>query len=331
MFILAGSDIETRLHVMRIFRSEHFLFREGVLKMEDSNTSEPSLSAQLVVTRSFLRLFLWNEVYHPDFGPGFPAKRLSTHLEWKDLVLPEYVLEELDEIKAWITHESTIQKDWQLEKWIKPGYRCLFFGPPGTGKTLTASLLGKELKQEVYRVDLSMVVSKYIGETEKNLAGVFDQAENQNWILFFDEADALFGKRTETQSSHDRYANQEVSYLLQRVEDYDGLVILASNFKGNLDEAFIRRFQAMIHFPVPGPEQRLRLWQKMFTENFKLSPEVDLGEIAERYEISGGEIVNILRTLAIRSAQQKTQEINAQQLIFALRKEYRKSGKIITN
>src|SRR5204863_2251929 len=135
-------------------------------------------------------------------------------------------------------------------------------GPPGTGKTLTAGLLGKEFNKDVYRVDLSQIVSKYIGETEKNLSKIFDRAEHKDWILFFDEADALFGKRTNVQSSHDKYANQEVSYLLQRVEDYAGLLILSSNFKNNLDDAFIRRFHEVVHFPLPDARQRLILWEK---------------------------------------------------------------------
>src|SRR5690606_11585436 len=129
---------------------------------------------------------------------------------------------------------------WDMRQLIKPGYRTLFYGPPGTGKTLTAMLLGKEFQRNVFRIDLSQVVSKYIGETEKNLEKIFQRAANKEWILFFDEADALFGKRTSVKDAHDRYANQEVSYLLQRVEDFPGLVILASNYKNNIDKAFVR-------------------------------------------------------------------------------------------
>ena len=139
---------------------------------------------------------------------------------------------------------------------------------------------------------ISMVVSKYIGETEKNLANVFDQAVNKNWILFFDEADALFGKRTQTSSSNDRYANQEVSYLLQRVEDYPGVVILATNLKTNIDEAFARRFQTSVHFAMPDADQRLRLWQGMFASSRLLAADTDLAKLAESYELSGGAITD---------------------------------------
>jgi len=232
------------------------------------------------------------------------------------------------EIKSWLEHESLIQEKWALNKFIKPGYRSLFFGPPGTGKTLTASLLGKSLAMPVYRIDLAMIISKYIGETEKNLAKVFDLAEHNNWILFFDEADALFGKRTLTQSSNDRYANQEVSYLLQRIEDFPGLTILASNFKDNLDEAFIRRFQSMIHFPMPGTAQRLKLWENAF-KNLQLAENIDLKNLAEKYEISGGEMINVLRYVAIRTAERPDHIVQLKDIIQGLRKEVQKKGGIL--
>ena len=180
------------------------------------------------------------------------------------------------------------------------GYRALFYGPPGTGKTLAATLLGKATKQPVFRIDLSMVVSKYIGETEKNLGKLFDEAENKKWILFFDEADALFGKRTQTKGANDRYANQEVAYLLQRIEDFSGLVILATNIQSNIDDAFSRRFQAMIHFAKPTVAERILLWKQLFGESFKLSEEIDLDALASNYELTGGEMINVLRYCALR-------------------------------
>src|SRR5262249_46521096 len=154
-------------------------------------------------------------------------KRIHTDLDWSELVLEEDTLHGVQEIRDWLEFGDTLLDEWGMRKKIKPGFRALFHGPPGTGKTFTATLLGKSAGREVYRIDLSMVVSKYIGETEKNLSGVFDQAEHKHWILFFGEADALFGRRTQTTSSNDRYANQEVSYLLQRMEDFPGVVILA--------------------------------------------------------------------------------------------------------
>jgi SpoVK/Ycf46/Vps4 family AAA+-type ATPase len=173
---------------------------------------------------------------------NFPAQRITTEMEWKDLVLNEQTLAQIEELHAWINHSSTLLYDWGMKRQFKLGYRVLFYGPPGTGKTLTASLLGKYTGKDVYKIDLSMVVSKFIGETEKNLSSLFTKAESKDWILFFDEADALFSKRTNVRDAHDKYAHQEVSYLLQRVENYDGLVILSSNLKSNIDDAFIRRF-----------------------------------------------------------------------------------------
>jgi len=251
-FILAGQDLERRFALQTRFDPGHFFAERRMLSLESGAPGQPLTSQALSVGREYLSHFTLGTGYRPEFGSAFPAKRIDTALDWEDLVLADHILDEVEEIKAWIEHRHTLLHDWQLAKKIKPGFRSLFYGPPGTGKTLTASLLGKTTGLDVYRVDLSLVVSKYIGETEKNLANVFDQAQVRDWILFFDEADALFGKRTQTSSSNDRYANQEVSYLLQRVEDFPGVVILATNLKGNMDEAFGRRFQSMIYFPVPG-------------------------------------------------------------------------------
>lgn len=176
---------------------------------------------------------------------------LTTDGSWKELAPDKKTMKQLKELMNWLKHSSDVKALPVGKKKIKPGYRCLFAGPGGTGKTLAAALLGKECNMDVYRIDLSMVISKYIGETEKNLAKLFDEAEYKDRILFFDEADALFGKRTEVKDSHDRFANLEVSYLLQRLENYPGLVILATNLKSNMDEAFTRRFQSVIHFSAP--------------------------------------------------------------------------------
>ena len=173
---------------------------------------------------------------------------VTTDQSWKDLVLDKETLGQVEEIKTWLKQSSSVKLDKSLRKKLKAGYRTLFYGPAGTGKTLTAALIGKECNKTVYKIDLSKVVSKYIGETEKNLELIFAHAKDKGWILFFDEADALFGKRTEPKDSHDRYANQEVSYLLQRMEDYNGLVILATNMKGNIDDAFTRRFNLILRF-----------------------------------------------------------------------------------
>lgn len=178
----------------------------------------------------------------------FPAQLIKTELDWNDLKLKEKTMTEVKEIELWLKHNDTLLKNWNMKRKIKSGFRVLFYGPPGTGKKLTACLLGKYSERDVFRVNLSQVVSKYIGETEKNLSSLFEKASQKDWILFFDEADAIFGKRTNIKDAHDKYANQEVSYLLQRIEAYPGLVILSSNLKTNSESSYIRRFNSIIEF-----------------------------------------------------------------------------------
>ena len=190
-------------------------------------------------------------------------------------------------------------------------------------------LLGKDTGKLVFRVDLSMVVSKYIGETEKNLSRIFDAAERLNVILFFDEADALFGKRTEVKDAHDRYANMETSYLLQRIEEYNGLVILASNLKSNIDDAFARRFQAVVHFTIPNPEQRMQIWQNTFSPSTRNESKINLEEIAAKYEISGGAILNVVRYCSMMAMSRQSNIILYNDLVNGIRKEFRKEGKTI--
>ena len=203
----------------------------------------------------------------------------------------------------------------------------LFYGSPGTGKTITACLLGKSTGRDVYKVDLSLVVSKYIGETEKNLAKVFDQAQNKGWILFFDEADALFGKRSETKDAHDRYANQEVSFLLQRIESFDGIAILASNRRENMDEAFARRFESVIYFPIPRPEERLRLWRQGFSPKATLEQSLDLEKIAKDHALAGGAIMNVIRYASLQALENGRSTIAKEDVLQGIRREFDKEGK----
>jgi SpoVK/Ycf46/Vps4 family AAA+-type ATPase len=213
-------------------------------------------------------------------------------------------------------------------KKIKPGYRALFYGPSGTGKTLTATLLGKQFEKEVYRIDLSQVVSKYIGETEKNLEKIFNKAEHKDWILFFDEADALFGKRSNIQSAHDKYANQEVSYLLQRVEDFPGLVILASNNKNNIDGAFIRRFNSIIHFPFPSPKEREAIWKIAFPPKATADRELDLAAIAAKYELSGSAIVSVLHYASLQTIYRNSVLLLKKDILEGIKREYEKEERV---
>jgi hypothetical protein len=329
LFVLAGEDLQSRFHLQYLFSAEHFFARHSLLKLEHAAGPDPLQSGVASLSREILDFLTLGEVRQPDFDRDFPARRISTPMEWDDLVLEEQTFDQLDEIKAWIEFESTIMNDWGMRKKLKPGYRALFYGPPGTGKTLTATLLGKLTRRDVYRIDLSMVVSKYIGETEKNLSKIFEQAEHKNWVLFFDEADALFGKRTKVDDAHDRYANQEVSYLLQRIEDFDGIVILASNFKSNLDEAFTRRFQSVINFPMPQPGERLKLWQKSFSEFTTLDASINLTEIAGKYEMAGGAMMNVVRYCSLKALRRGDTIISLADFEEGIRREFKKEGRTV--
>ncbi|WP_425636489.1 ATP-binding protein [Algoriphagus yeomjeoni] len=329
LFILAGSDLAKRFKYLGLLSQETTLFKEGHLKLSDTDPDDPYLNGTLTISRDTLQEITSGTVRKPDFSADFPAQLLETEMSWDDLVLNPHTEEELREIEIWLKHKDKLLQEWGMHKKLKPGFKALFYGPPGTGKTLTTTLLGQKLGLDVYRIDLSRMVSKYIGETEKNLAKIFDRAERKGWILFFDEADALFGKRTSVSDAHDRYANQEVSYLLQRIEDYDGMVILATNLKNNLDEAFMRRFQASVFFPMPQPEERKKLWKKGFPSNVELEDRIDLQDIARTYELSGGSIIQVIQHSLLMALDQESAQVKLGDIKEGVRREYHKMGRTI--
>jgi SpoVK/Ycf46/Vps4 family AAA+-type ATPase len=257
--------------------------------------------------------------------PDLPAQPLTTLLEWDDLVLDAATLKDVGDIVGWARHEAALMDDWGLRKRLKPGYRCLFHGPPGTGKTLAAALIGKALGREVSRVDLSKVVSKYIGETEKQLDDLFDQARLRNWILFFDEADAIFGKRTAVRDAHDRFADQQTAYLLQRIEDHIGVVIAASNLDSHLDETFVRRLQSVVRFALPDAEQRARLWRDCLKDK-PVAADIDLRPVAKDYVLSGGAIVEAVRHACLRAVERNPSRIRNEDITEAARRQLRQSN-----
>ncbi|MCL1123737.1 ATP-binding protein [Shewanella surugensis] len=329
MFIIAGNDLNKRLQLLSLFDSGHVFSQEQVLVFRSSSSDEPLLTCLLTVSCEFINRILRNRHDLLDYSSTFPAKRITSDLEWEDLVLPPEVVDDIEHIRMWIKHGEHILSQWSVGKSLKPGYRSLFYGPPGTGKTLTATLIGSELNMAVYRVDLSSLISKYIGETEKNLAHLFDQAETKNWILFFDEADALFSTRTQSSSANDRHSNQQIAYLLQRIEDFPGVVILASNLRANIDPAFSRRFQSLIYFPMPNATLRLQLWLQILSGHYADEEQDKLIELAEKYEISGGAITNVVRFAAMSALQSEREIIEHQDLIKGVMKELRKEGRTI--
>ncbi|SHN27391.1 ATP-binding protein [Mucilaginibacter sp. OK098] len=327
LFLLGGNDLSYRFKLYRIFEPDHVFFAHNILQLDQGSTTEPFYCSIINVTDEYVDFFTTGNLRKPQFSPDFPAKRLTTGMEWSDLIVDEYTMQQLDEIRIWLQYGQTLQTDWGMSKKIKPGFKALFHGSPGTGKTLTAMLLGKLFNLDVYRIDLSMVVSKYIGETEKNLEKVFKKAENKKWILFFDEADALFSKRTSISDSNDKYANQEVAYLLQRLEDYPGLVILASNMRNNVDEAFTRRLNSIIHFQKPQGRERLRIWSAGFSTEC-IPPDSDhLQQIAHQHELSGGSIMNVIQYASLMALNRSDKKIEVDDIILGIKKEFKKEGK----
>lgn len=328
LFILAGNDLQKRIECSLYFSPRHKFYTKNILKLEESTSYEPETSGVLTVTKDVLFMLTNATAYKPLFNTNFPAKLITTSYEYSDLVLTNETEEQLEEIKTWLKHKNKLLKDWGFENKITDGYKCLFYGPPGTGKSLAAALIGKQNDLPVYRIDLSMVISKYIGETEKNLSRIFDSATNKNWILFFDEADALFGKRSNIQNANDRFANQEVSYLLMRMEEYEGLAILATNFKSNIDKAFLRRFQSIVHFAPPGKEQSLRLWQQSFSDKTSLSGDIDLKALAETFSLTGASIMNVARFASIMALKKGNNIITKENIMGGIKKELSKESSL---
>lgn len=267
---------------------------------------------------------------HVSLQLGHLAQRITPKVNWQDLVLPPEQLGQLHEIVDRARFNHIVHEQWGFENTIRGGYgiSSLFAGDSGTGKTLSAQVIARELGLPLYKIDLSAVVSKYIGETEKNLNVIFTEARSSNAILFFDEADAIFGKRSEVKDARDRYANIEIAYLLQRIEDYEGIAILATNMRQNLDEAFTRRLDFLIDFPFPEAEYRLRLWQVHFPTQAPIDPSVDLVAISERYHLAGGNI----RNAALASAYLAAADggvITTRHIQNAIRREHQKMGRLL--
>jgi len=329
LYVLAGKNFEKRMEVSKMFEESHFFARKNVLYLESVVRGEPRMSGRLVIDEEYVDLFTTGKISKPKLSADFPAERITTELEWKDLVLQEKTMAEIKEIETWLKYNDTFLNEWQMQGKIKPGFRILFYGQAGTGKTMTACLLGKYTGRDVFRIDLSTVVSKYIGETEKNLSKLFDKAANKEWILFFDEADAIFGKRTSVRDAHDKYANQEVSYLLQRIESHAGLVILASNMKNNIDTSFTRRFNSIIEFENPGNAEREQLWQNYIPPSVKIDEKISLKELARKFEITGANIVNVIHYAGLKTLENHSTTISYDDLMKGIQKEYQKEGKMI--
>ena len=325
IFLLTNGTVEERLVVLEVLSPQHWLFDEEVLEFNYTDNLLPHTFAGFYLSKDYVQLLTKGVANKPDYSSNFPASLVRVALNWEDLVISQELRKELTDIENWIRFEGHILNSHSLSKKIKRGYKAVFYGPSGTGKTLTAGLIGKKFGKDVYRIDLSQISSKYIGETEKNLERLFKQARNKNWILFFDEGETLFGKRGNSGQSNERYANQQVGFLLQKIEDHPGVVILATNLKGNIDDAFLRRFQKMIYFDAPDSEYRLQLWQKAFEDTLPLSKEIDLKQIAKEHKLVGGQIVNIVKQSVLRVLGRDLSQISYSVLKMCIAEEEKKS------
>ena len=256
------------------------------------------------------------------------ATRLETRATWDDIVLPADQLTQLRELTDRVRHRHTVITQWGFGSALRvgSGMTALFAGPSGSGKTLAAQIIASSLGVELYRVDIPRVVSKYIGETEKLLDGLFRAARHGSAILFFDEADALFGKRSEVRDAHDRYANIEVSYLLQALEEHDGLTLLATNLRHNLDDAFVRRLSFCVPFPFPEESERRRIWAHAWPHEAPVAADVDFDFLAQRFKLTGGNIRNVVVAAAFMAVADKS-PVTMAHVIRGVRREYQKMGK----
>ena len=257
------------------------------------------------------------------------CERIVPRFDWDDIVLPADTHAQLQEICQWVKHRARVYDAWGFggKLAVGRGVAVLFSGASGTGKTMSAEVIAADLQLDLFRVDLSRIVSKYIGETEKNLSRVFDESAVSNCVLFFDEADALFGKRTEVKDAHDRYANIEVNYLLSEMDRCEGVVIVSTNIKGNLDPAFIRRFSHVVEYPVPNERLRQAIWTKAFPAHTPRGADVDFAFLAQRFNLAGGHIKNIALTSAFLAAAESS-DISMEHVIRATKREYQKIGRI---
>ncbi len=309
--------------------ANNFVFSAGQI-------ADASLRAgQLTLTRAAeARLITMPDLYQAARSQSNQGlRRLAQKVEpvyaWSDIVLPPRAMQQLRAVCASVKYRPVVYSRWGFERKLAlgKGLNVLFSGPSGTGKTMAAQILARELNLDLYKIDLANVVSKYIGETEKNLSSIFREAQASNAILFFDEADALFGKRSEVKDAHDRYANIEVAYLLQKMEEYEGIVILATNLSKNLDEAFARRMHHTVEFPFPDAGNRERIWRNMFPLQTPLADDIDFGFAARQFELAGGNIRNIALTAAFMAAEQ-AKAVSMEHLMLATTREFQKMGKL---
>jgi adenylate kinase family enzyme len=324
---LCGRTVAGQARAVRALSADGALQRCRLIEVE--RHSDGPLAGPVRVPHDALTALLGVPPERPVFSPEFPASPLTTVHDLADLVAPRAVLRRVADVLDRIAQRDQVVGEWGFGARHDnvEGLTVLFHGSPGTGKTMTAAMIAKAAGLAAFRVDLANIVSKYIGETAKNLERVFRHAERERCLLFFDEADAVFGQRGEVSDARDRYANQEVSYLLQRIETFPGIVVLATNLLANIDEAFLRRIDVQIEFPTPDARHRRRMWERVMPPELP-QRDIDYGDVAQRFELTGAQI----RDAAVEAAYQAAANggvVVPEHLDAAIRMQFQKSGLMV--
>ena len=323
LFILAGDNLKKRIAAHAIFEVDHLFYKESIIETGTAKKGESKYNGVLSVSPSSRDLFIHNKYSKPRFSEDFPAHMLTTNLEWEDMILMPKTRDRLEEVKAYMEHYNTLVNDWGMAKHARPGCKILFYGDSGTGKTLAASLMGKYLGKDVYRVDISAVTSKYVGETSKRLDSLFNTAESKGWIIFIDEGDALLGQRKQAGGSDNvsQYANQDVAYLLQRIETFDGIIIVATNLRSNIDSAFTRRFQSMVRFEMPDRDGQLQLWTENLPKKCPLAPGTNLEQLIKDHPLAPASIINVIYRVSVLALKKGAKQIADSDLQMCVKDE----------
>jgi hypothetical protein len=296
LFLAAHGNLTARIQLAQVFEPGHVFYRLSVLDTSSAEPGAPVFSAAYSTATSWRDLFLYGTYRAPRFSPHFPAHLLETPLNWDDLIVTDFTRDKINEAQQSIQAADTLRQAWKLNGIIPQGYRLLLHGDSGQGKTLTATLFGKMLGREVYRIDVSAVASKWVGETMQRLDALFRTAEHKDWILFFDEGDALLQQRSDAGNDSGRYGNMDAAFLLQRIEGFNGIIIVATNLMQNIDRGFIRRFQSTILFKSLDSELQARVWERFWPHNQVQFPTLpNAGHLYLNFPLSPAAICHVIR------------------------------------
>jgi len=329
LFLVAGTNAkEYATHWHKLAEENTLVKKQIVYSSASSMAAEDSLHARLRLAAEIFPAIIFGRKNTLEFNADLPVKLLNTSHDWKDLVVDAHVLEQLNDFADWHHSKEALK---EMDPTLKTGYVALFYGPSGTGKTMTAALMGKRCGLPVYRISVSSIVSKWVGETGKNIKKLFEKLKSRDCILFFDEADSLFGARTNVEDAQDKYANQEIATLLMEIEEYEGMIILATNLEKNIDKAFKRRINSLILFDRPGPALRKRLWEQYLPKGFTLHEQIDLQKISKTIDVTGANIRNIYKMCAAKAIKQGGRVIHDNNhLIHYSRLELWKEGRLLS-